>query len=189
VQWRELIKPDFAQRLGDYHPANITLDTYDKADGSDHLSKILYTDLKTYLPGGILVKVDRMSMANSLEVRAPILDKDVIEFAATLPSEMKFKNGEKKHILKEAFKPLLPDDVLYRKKMGFSVPLATWFRQHIKAIAEHYFFATTNGIYHYFNSETVSVWWDEHQSGKADHSNVLWSLLMFQMWYCKYMEQ
>lgn len=188
-QWCELVTPEFAGRLGHYHPANITLDAYDKADGIDHLSKILYTDLKTYLPGGILVKVDRMSMANSLEVRAPILDKDVIEFAATLPSQMKFKHGEKKHILKEAFKPLLPDDVLYRKKMGFSVPLATWLRQHIKAIAEHYFFATKHGIYDYFNRDTILVWWDEHQSGKSDHSNVLWSLLMFQMWYCKYMEQ
>jgi asparagine synthase (glutamine-hydrolysing) len=125
-------------------------------------------------------------MANSLEVRAPILDKTVIEFSATLPSAMKFKNGEKKHILKEAFKPLLPDDVLYRKKMGFSVPLATWFREHIKAIAEHYFFAHTSGIHAYFKTATIQQWWDEHQAKTHDHSHLLWSLLMFQMWYVKY---
>ena len=187
-QWQELVKPEFAARLGDYHPANITLDAYDKADGPDHLAKILYTDLKTYLPGGILVKVDRMSMANSLEVRAPILDKTVIEFAATLPSKMKYNNGEKKYILKEAFKPLLPDDVLYRKKMGFSVPLATWFREHIKQIAAHYFFAHTTGIYTYFHAATIQQWWDEHQAQTHDHSHLLWSLLMFQMWYVKYMQ-
>lgn len=187
-QWGALVKPEFAQRLGDYHPAKITLDAYDKADGDDHLSKILYTDVKTYLPGGILVKVDRMSMANSLEVRAPILDKDIIEFAATLPSEMKFKNGEKKHILKEAFKPLLPDDVLYRKKMGFSVPLATWFREHIKSIAERYLFGYSTGVHEYFHTDTITQWWDEHQAESHDHSHLLWSLLMFQMWYVKYME-
>jgi asparagine synthase (glutamine-hydrolysing) len=188
AQWQELVKSEFAARLGDYHPAKITLDAYDKADGPDHLAKILYTDLKTYLPGGILVKVDRMSMANSLEVRAPILDKTVIEFAATLPSKMKYNNGEKKYILKEAFKPLLPDDVLYRKKMGFSVPLATWFREHIKQIAAHYFFAHTTGIYTYFNASTIQQWWDEHQANTHDHSHLLWSLLMFQMWYVKYMD-
>lgn len=187
-QWAHLANTEFQERLGEYHPAQITLDAYDKADGTDHLDKILYTDLKTYLPGGILVKVDRMSMANSLEVRAPILDKEVIEFAAQLPSEMKFKDGEKKHILKEAFKPLLPDDVLYRKKMGFSVPLATWFREHIHDIAKRYLFDYEHGLRDYFDAEVIAQWWHEHQTEKADHSQVLWSMLMFQMWWVNYAE-
>ena len=164
--WDKIAKPEFKEALGDYHPAQITLDTYDRADGCDHFDKILYTDLKTYLPGGILVKVDRMSMANSLEVRAPILDKDVIEFAATLPIDMKYKDGDKKHILKETFKPLLPDDLLYRKKMGFSVPLATWFREHIHDLAKRYLFDSVHGIRDYFDIDAVKQLWDEHKKKK-----------------------
>ncbi len=185
--WDKIAKPEFKSTLDNYHPAQITLDAYDKADGDNHFDKILYTDLKTYLPGGILVKVDRMSMANSLEVRAPILDKAVIEFAATLPIEMKYKDGDKKHILKETFKPLLPDDLLYRKKMGFSVPLATWFREHIHDLAKRYLFDSPCGIRDYFDISAVKHLWDEHQQKKADHSTVLWSLLMFQMWFSRYM--
>ncbi|TPV62104.1 asparagine synthase (glutamine-hydrolyzing) [Aestuariibacter sp. GS-14] len=186
-QWQQLVKPDFAAKLGAYHPSKITLDAYEKANGPDHLSRILYTDMKTYLPGGILVKVDRMSMAHSLEVRAPILDRDVIEFAATVPSAFKFKNGEKKHILKEAFKPLLPNDILYRKKMGFSVPLDQWLRDEIKAIAEKYLFAEQAGLLTYFNASAIKQLWNQHQSGSHQHGTVLWSLLMFEMWYQRYM--
>ena len=84
--WRSLVKDNFNQQLGDYHPSNITTQYYEKSDAEDHLGKILYTDIKTYLPGDILVKVDRMSMANSLEVRAPLLDYRVVEQAAKIPS-------------------------------------------------------------------------------------------------------
>lgn len=185
-QWNALIKPEYKEALANYHPSSITAAAYAAADGPDHLAKILYTDLKTYLPGGILVKVDRMSMANSLEVRAPLLDKNTIEFAATVPSTLKFKNGEKKHILKEAFKRFLPDDVLYRKKMGFSVPLASWFRGEIKELAEQYLLKQDEGLATYFKREEVNHLWLQHQSGKYDHSALLWSMLMFQMWWSRY---
>jgi asparagine synthase (glutamine-hydrolysing) len=186
--WNKLANDKTLENLGNYHPSKMTVDTYNKADGPDHVSKILYTDMKTYLPGGILVKVDRMSMANSLEVRAPLLDKDVIEFSATLPSSLKFNNGEKKYILKEAFKPVLPHDILYRKKMGFSVPLATWLREELKDITQDYLFTKSSGIQQYFNMPAVEELWQQHQQGKADHSTVLWSMLMFQMWWFKYIQ-
>jgi asparagine synthase (glutamine-hydrolysing) len=186
--WQRLATSGTRQKLAGYHPAQLTLDAYNKADGPDHLAKILYTDLKTYLPGGILVKVDRMSMANSLEVRAPLLDKDIVEFAATLPSNMKFKNGEKKHILKEAFKPLLPDGILHRKKMGFSVPLESWFRHEIKDLAYDYLFTKSQGIQQFFDMQVVQDLWQQHQSQRADHATVLWSMLMFQMWWFRYMQ-
>jgi asparagine synthase (glutamine-hydrolysing) len=144
--------------------------------------------MKTYLTGGILVKVDRMSMANSLEVRAPILDKEVIEFAATLPSDMKYRGTEKKYALKEAFKPYLSDDILYRKKMGFSVPLAQWFREEIKDIAERYLITNQQGLKTVFNETQVTRLWEQHQSGKKDNATVLWSMLMFEMWWQRYMQ-
>jgi asparagine synthase (glutamine-hydrolysing) len=184
--WQKLAKQDVKDKLGNYHPSKITTDAYEKSDGPDHLAKILYTDMKTYLPGGILVKVDRMSMANSLEVRAPLLDRELVEFAATLPSSMKFKNGEKKHILKEAFKPMLPDGILYRKKMGFSVPLASWFRHEIKDMAKHHLIDQAQGLKTIFNHEYVITLWNEHQNGNVDHSALLWSMLMFEMWWVKY---
>ncbi len=187
-QWQALVKPAVSAKLGDYHPSTITTDFYKQADGPDHVSKILYTDMKTYLTGGILVKVDRMSMANSLEVRAPILDKEIIEYSATLPSNLKFRDKEKKYALKEAFKPLLSDDILYRKKMGFSVPLAQWFRQEIKDIAQRYLIQDVKGLGEIFEVNKVKSIWQEHQSGRHDHSAILWSMLMFEMWWHRYMD-
>jgi asparagine synthase (glutamine-hydrolysing) len=186
--WNRISTEETRQAVGNYHPSTLTIDNYNRCDGSDHLAKILYTDMKTYLPGGILVKVDRMSMANSLEVRAPILDYHLIEFAAKLPSELKYNKGEKKYLLKEAFKDDLTDDILYRKKMGFSVPLAEWLRGEIKELTETTLFEASNGISNYFDMQAIRKIWQQHQSEKIDHSIVLWSLLMFQMWWNQYMQ-
>lgn len=188
ADWQKLVKDDVRESLGNYHPSSFTLEKYHEADGKDHLSKILYTDMKSYLTGGILVKVDRMSMANSLEVRAPILDKEIIEFSATLPSSLKFRNKEKKYILKEAFKPFLTDDILYRKKMGFSVPLAQWFKVEIKDIAQRFLVDEVEGLKAIFDIGQVKHFWDEHQKGSKDHSTILWSMLMYEMWWQRYVK-
>lgn len=187
--WDNIVTSKTRAALADYHPSTITTNFYQKSDGPDHLSKILYTDMKTYLPGDILVKVDRMSMANSLEVRAPILDYSLIEYAASIPSAFKFKQGEKKYILKEAFKQDLPDDILYRKKMGFSVPLAKWLRTELKELAEKVIFSSKGGLSDYFNMQYIQDLWDQHQIESKDHSAVIWSILMFQMWWNAYMAQ
>lgn len=184
--WQRLVRDDFRQTLAGYHPASITLEHYHKADGPDHLARILYTDIKTYLPGDILVKVDRMSMANSLEVRAPLLDYTVVEYAASIRSDLKLHNGDKKHILKKAFSRLLDHDTLYRKKMGFAVPLAEWLRVQIKDKAEHLLFQSSSGLCNYFKMDQVKMIWDDHQRGTRDYSSELWSMLMFQLWYNRY---
>jgi len=189
--WQALINDQTKVELGDYHPSEITISRYNQCDGKDHLSRILYTDMKTYLPGDILVKVDRMSMANSLEVRAPILDPKLIEFACTIPSELKFNTNkskpEKKYLLKEAFKDYLPDDILYRKKMGFSVPLASWLRNELKSIIEERLLNRDYGLCEFFKQEQIAKLWYEHKTEKKDNATVLWSMLMFQMWWDKYM--
>ena len=184
--WQRLASAATLDKLKDYHPSDITTGHYHASDAKDHLGKVLYTDMKTYLPGGILVKVDRMSMANSLEVRAPLLDYQMIEYAAQIPSSLKLKNSEKKYILKECFKPLLPDDILYRKKMGFSVPLASWLRDAVKEIAEDSLFAANGAVDAYFDRVELKKVWDEHQSGRFDHSAPLWSMLMFSLWFENY---
>jgi asparagine synthase (glutamine-hydrolysing) len=187
--WLTLVTERTKKELGSYHPSTQTVDKYNQADGQDHLSKILYTDMKTYLPGGILVKVDRMSMANSLEVRAPILDYKLMEFAATVPSRFKFKEGEKKYLLKEAFKKYLPDDILYRKKMGFSVPLASWLRNELKEIVEDKLITNSSGLTQIFKQTEITKLWCEHIAKNKDHSTVLWSMLMFKMWWDAYMDK
>lgn len=188
AQWQSLAKKDVFDALGNYHPSRLTTQAYQASDAPDHLGKILYTDIKTYLCGGILVKVDRMSMANSLEVRAPLLDYRVAEFAASLPSDQKYKNGDKKYLLKKIFKPFIPESLLYRKKMGFSVPLATWFREDLKSMAENYLLEQTSGLCDIFNKERIAALWQEHQNGSHDHGSVLWSMLMYQMWFNRYMQ-
>lgn len=184
--WQTLANDDIKRQLNDYHPSQYTLDMYEKADGPDHLSKILYTDIKTYMTGGILVKVDRMSMANSLEVRAPILDYQVTEFAATLPSEQKFKDGTKKYLLKKVFEPFIPQDLLHRKKMGFSTPLDSWFRDELKTLMETTVINANAGLADIFDMQNVKLVWSQHQKGTNNHGIILWSMLMYQLWYNRY---
>lgn len=186
--WSRLVRDDVKKQIGDYDPFSVAQHYYNKADTDNHLSKILYTDLKSYLPGDILVKVDRMSMANSLEVRAPILDHNVIELAARIPAGLKYNRGEKKYILKQTFQQILPKEIMYRKKMGFSVPLTDWFRGELKELANHYFFATDAGLNHFFKKKTLNKIWDAHQAGTRNYATILWSFLMFELWFRRFMK-
>ena len=184
--WDQLVRGEFQRELGQYNPSTITTDLYHSADTDDHLSKILYTDIKSYLPGDILVKVDRMSMANSLETRAPILDYRVVEYAATIPASLKLKDKESKYILKKTMEQLLTQETLYRKKMGFSVPLASWLRNEIHSIAESKLLSSNNGLSQFFEPAEVKKIWQQHQSGLRDYSSELWSMLVFELWWDNY---
>lgn len=182
-----MMQEDLKRQVNGYDPFSVTEYHYHRADTEDHLSRILYTDLKTYLPGDILVKVDRMSMAHSLEVRAPILDHPVIEFAASLPARLKYNRGEKKYILKQAFRRMLPPEVMYRKKMGFSVPLAGWLRGELKEFTENRLFAGISGLSNFIKVTPLRKMWEDHQSGNRNYSSNLWCFLMFELWFRKFM--
>ncbi|MES1930692.1 asparagine synthase [Salinisphaera dokdonensis CL-ES53] len=147
--------------------------------GTDHpLSLAQYLDFKTYLPGDILTKVDRASMAHGLEVRVPLLDHELVSWAARLPATTKLRRGETKAVLKRAFEPLLPHDILYRQKKGFSVPLAEWFRGPLTGAAREALAGgalTDSGL---FDPSALVGLLDDHVSGRADHATPLWSLLM-----------
>ncbi|WP_166268463.1 asparagine synthase (glutamine-hydrolyzing) [Marinobacter caseinilyticus] len=184
--WDELVTGEFSRDTADYDPADITRQHYRKADTDDHLSKILYTDIKTYLPGDILVKVDRMSMAHSLETRAPLLDYRVVEYAAGIPSALKMNGKEKKFILKDTFSRLLPDDILYRKKMGFSVPLAEWLRTEIRPAVETAFHNENAGLAQIFNINAVRKLWQRHLAGDNQYTQEIWSMLAFELWWQAY---
>lgn len=174
-----LFTQDFSRSLGGYDSISVFENYYNRADTADLLSKIQYVDIKTYLPDDILAKVDRASMAVSLEVRAPLLDHKFMERVATMPSSLKLRGRTGKYILKKALQPILPADILYRRKQGFAVPLDQWFRGELKDFAYAYLFRSDDGI---FDEKFLLKVWQQHQSGYYDRSAHLWSILMFRKW-------
>jgi len=148
---------------------------------TDHpLSRVQYLDMKTYLVGDILTKVDRASMAHGLEVRVPILDHELVEWMSGLPPGLKLKGREGKYILKKALRPYLPDDILYRPKMGFAVPLAGWFRGPLRQRVRDAILGPVLAETGIFDMKFLEQLVDQHQSGARDHSAPIWSLLMFE---------
>ncbi|MGH8645506.1 MAG: asparagine synthase-related protein, partial [Gammaproteobacteria bacterium] len=144
------------------------------------LSCVQYLDFKTYLPGDILTKVDRASMAHALEVRVPILDHQFVGWVAGLPPELELNGGEGKYLFKQALQPYLPREILYRPKMGFAVPLANWFRGPLRQRARETILGETMHRCGVFDMAFVTRLVEQHQSGAKDHSAALWSLLMFE---------
>ena len=130
-QRASLYSEGFAARLKNGTQSHDFIDHFNHAGIDDVVNRALFTDLMTYLPGDLLPLTDRMSMAHSIEARAPFLDPDLVEFMATVPPELKIRGLTKKYILKEAFKGQLPDEVLHRRKQGFTVPLSVWFRNEL----------------------------------------------------------
>ena len=178
-----LFSRDFQRQVGDYDPFLVTKQFYDRADTDDPLSKVLYTDIKTFLPGDILAKVDRMSMANSLEVRAPMLDHKFMEFVATIPSHLKLNGPEKKYILKKALTPYLPHDILYRKKRGFDAPVDQWFRGDLRQVTEETLLSPSSLNRGFFNPDYLTEMWRQHQSKQRNFGYNFWTLLMFELWH------
>lgn len=175
----KLFSADFSKQLQGYNSLEVFRRHAKRAEHLDPLKLVQYLDLKTYLVGDILTKVDRASMAHSLEVRVPFLDHKLIEWAFALDSSANLKNGEGKATLKKVLEPHLPHDVLYRKKMGFSIPLADWFRGPLKEklrLSVQSSRMLDSGI---FNPITLQRLVDDHISGRKDNSASLWALMMF----------
>ena len=151
-------------------------------------SRMMRFDFETYLPEDVLTKVDRMSMAHSIESRVPLLDNDVIEFAASIPASMKIRNGRRKHILKEAVKGLIPDHILNRKKQGFGVPLGVWFRGGLTDIFADVLGSPRARQRGYFQPAFIDRLVQEHLNGRRDHTLRLWQLLVFELWHRQYVD-
>jgi asparagine synthase (glutamine-hydrolysing) len=174
-----LYSPAFRAELAGYSALEVFKDHASRADTDDPLALIQYLDLHTYLVGDINTKVDRASMAHSLEVREPLMDHELVEWAATLPSAYKLQGSNGKAFFKKALEPHLPHDVLYRPKMGFSVPLARWFRGPLKDRVRSALLEGALAQSGYLNPTVVRELLDQHQAGSHDHSIPLWSLTMF----------
>ena len=150
--------------------------------------RVMRFDFETYLPEDVLTKVDRMSMAHSIESRVPLLDNEVIDFAARLPATMKIRNGRRKHVLKRAVADLLPESILDRRKQGFGVPLAAWFRGGLTDIFSDVLRSPRARQRGYFEPVAVDRVLDEHLAGRRDRSLQLWQLLMFELWHREYLD-
>ena len=176
----KLLSTQLRRELQGYNAVQVLRGFADRAHDFDPLSLVQYVDFKTYLCGDIITKVDRASMAHSLEVRVPMLDHRFLEWAVTLPPQLKLHGGSGKFILKKALEPHVPHDVLYRPKMGFAVPLATWFRgplrSRVRELIEGGGLAATG----FFDAAMVRRLVEEHQSGAREHSAAIWALLMFE---------
>lgn len=181
-----LFSDDFKKKLGngsgDINGLDFLRTYYNKYQSLDPLSKQLYTDLKTYLPEDILTKVDRASMLCSLETRAPLLDHILLEFVATIPSDLKLHNGITKYIFKEVMGKYLPRDILYRKKMGFDMPLAKWFKDDFLEFSKDVLFSQKCRERGFFNHNYIRKMLEYHQSPMFDLSANIWSLVFFENW-------
>ncbi|MCM2355882.1 MAG: amidotransferase 1, exosortase A system-associated, partial [Arenimonas sp.] len=177
---RSLFSSKFRAELAGYNALEVFRRHGDAAQTDDPLALIQYLDTKTYLVGDINTKVDRASMAHSLEVREPLMDHKLVEWLATLPSGLKIKGQEGKFVFKKAMEPMLPRDVLYRPKMGFAVPLARWFRGPLKERVREAILGSTLAETGIFNREYLEHLVDAHQSGARDYSAPLWTTMMFE---------
>ncbi|MBK8812042.1 MAG: asparagine synthase (glutamine-hydrolyzing) [Acidobacteria bacterium] len=160
-----------------------------KPSSGDPTDRLLYLDGKTYLPSDILTKVDRMSMAASLEARAPLLDHELIELVQKIPAGLKLKGLETKYIFKKAMEGIVPDEILYREKQGFGVPINEWINAELKNRIREDLRARKTVERGYFEAKYIETLLDEHERGRRDHSHSLWILWMLELWHRRYVDK
>jgi asparagine synthase (glutamine-hydrolysing) len=183
-----LLSADLLSRLQESDPETRLARHFARFAHLPWASQMMRFDAETYLPDDVLTKVDRMSMAHSLESRVPLLDNDVIAFASTLPAAFKIKNGRRKHVLKEVAGRLLPRDLLDRPKQGFGVPLGVWFRGNLQELFADTLLSPASLGRGYFQPAFVRRLVDEHLSGRRDHTLRLWQLVVFERWHQQYVD-
>jgi asparagine synthase (glutamine-hydrolysing) len=176
----QLFTPSARAALGDYAAEDRYVVTMANAPARDAIDRAQYADIKHWLPGDILTKVDRTSMAVGLEAREPLLDHRLIEFCATLPANMRLRHGEGKWLMKKAMEPYLPREILYRQKMGFVTPISAWFREALAGEAIALAKSRTLGETGWFDMATIARIADEHRMGRAEHGRTLWQFVMLE---------
>jgi len=188
---RRLFSDDFVARTRQCTDPFLLFERYyDDAPATDHLSRLMYLDTKTYLTADILTKVDRMSMATSLEVRCPILDHEFVGWVASLPVKYKLRGGTRKFLFKKLAQRLgVPSELLHRRKQGFSLPLVHWMRHELKDQLQTILLEPRSLQRGYFQPGSVRSILEEHFRGKRDYSGVLWMLLIFELWHRNFLDK
>ncbi len=177
-----LWKPEFLAGLQQSDSAQWLCEAFNRAEADSFLDRTLYTDSTNYLPGDLLVKADRMTMAHSLEGRSPFLDHELVNWAARLPCRLKLKGRSQKHILKTAFAEWLPASILHRPKQGFGIPVGAWFRGPLGGWISGLLSDPAGPLQGWFRAEALQRILDEHARGKQDHGKRLWTLAVLSEW-------
>jgi asparagine synthase (glutamine-hydrolysing) len=186
---QKLYSTDFRQKLNGAFGAGEAV--FQKIAGefpANSLEQLLYLDSKTYLPSDILTKVDRMTMAASLEARSPLLDHKLIEFVARIPSELKMRDGETKYIFKQALRGVVPDEILYREKQGFGVPVDVWINEKLRPRIRETLLEGQTVRRGFFDLKYIELLLNEHASGRRDHAWRLWQLFVFELWQRRFVD-
>ncbi len=192
VRWFGLCTPEerhhlytaaFRATVGGSDPEALFVEVFGQSDAEEWTDATLAADVQLYLADDLLVKMDRATMAHSLEARSPFLDHSLMEFVASLPAHFKLAGRNKKYLLKAALRGVLPDVVLDRPKMGFSAPIAHWFRNELREMAYDVLLTPTTLQRGYFRKQVMAQLLDEHCTGRQDHAETLWQLLVLELWH------
>jgi asparagine synthase (glutamine-hydrolysing) len=198
AQWTEHLGPNARQRLyssaftecvKESDPDSLFASAFSQSDAEDWLDILLDADVNLYLADDLLVKIDRATMAHSLEARSPFLDHVVMELAASLPVSFKQAWGQKKRVLKASLRGRIPDALLDRRKMGFSVPIAKWFRTDLREMAHDVLLSPRASERGYFNGTEIARLLHDHSANKVDHGRTLWDLLMLELWHREFVDR
>jgi asparagine synthase (glutamine-hydrolysing) len=185
---QKLYRTDFSNYV-DHEVSGFFRNILDKMEGSSDLQKMLYADMKTWLPDDLLIKADKMTMAASIELRVPFLDHKVVEFAASLPDTLKLHGRQGKYLLKQIMKDILPDKIIRRKKMGFPVPISKWFGGSIYEKTREILLDNKTFSRGYFDPEYIMKILDRHKNGAEDSGRRIFSLLALELWHRKYIDR
>ena len=184
-----LLRPDVIESLGSDGTFEVVEDHLAECQAEDELSRVLYLDMKMYLEGDILVKVDRASMGCSLEARVPLLNASVVEFATRLPIDLKLRRLTRKYIFRKAVAGHLPPEIINRPKKGFGMPVSKWLQTHLRGLLLDLLSPERLRKQGLFQTSVVEQLIQDHLNGQRDNRKYLWSLLVFQLWYAKYFER
>jgi asparagine synthase (glutamine-hydrolysing) len=184
-----LYSADFTRTVAGSDSFDLVSEKFRDAEVTDSIDAFLATDVEMYLPDDLLIKMDIASMANSLEARSPFLDHELMEFAARIPASHKLRGRTTKHILKESLRGILPDEILFREKMGFAVPLDHWFRNDLKEMAYDLLLGKRSCERGYFCEGYVRKMLDEHAGGKWNWQHQIYNLLMLELWQRSFIDE
>ncbi len=186
--WADMMDAEFLATTNAWRPEDVIGEPWHASTARSRVDRMLDTDVNTYLPGDLLVKMDIATMAYSVEGRSPFLDHHLMEFAAALPASLKLRGMTGKVLLKSALRGVLPDEILDRPKMGFGVPLNRWFREELRDLPGEMLMGSDSRVHAYLKPEAIRRLIDEHHAGTADHSLRLWVLLQLELWHREVVE-
>ena len=194
---RYLVEPEAKSRLysGDFlaavrgsDPLEPFRSAWRRCPSTDTVDRALYVDFMTYLPDDIMTKVDRMSMAVSLEAREPLLDHPLLELSARIPSSLKLRNGTTKYLLRRLLERRVPRSILERRKQGFAAPVDAWLRGPLAPMADDLLMDGRLAGRGLFQQQEIARFWREHRSGQGDHHHRLWQLIMLELWFRRFVD-